>query len=304
MPPGSSPIERERRIHRVAARQQGQVSRAQLLALGLGAEAIKHRLKTGRLIAIRRGVYSMGLAPLTRERRWAAAVLACGHGAVLSHLSAAALWELRPVDPVTIDVSVPRRNARTRDAIRVHRPRHLGGDVTHCRDIPVTSLPRTLIDLAETVSTRALERALDEAEFLKLLDEEKLRVALERNHRRSGASRVRRALRRHEPGTTRTRTALEEAFYVLVLASGLPQPEVNVALGPLTVDFLWREPGLVVETDGGASHNRAAQREEDSRRDALLTTAGYATLRFTWDQVHDRPEEVLAALEAKLRQLG
>ncbi len=292
-------------MQRLAGRQQGHVSRTQLLALGFGPEAIKHRLKTGRLIAVRRGVYSVGLATTTRERRWAAAVLACGQGAVLSHLSAAALWELRPVDPVTIDVSVPRRNARIRDGIRVHRPRHLDReDRTHRRGIPITSLPRTLIDVAEVLSRRSLERVADEAEFLKLLNENSVAETLERNRGRTGAARLRRTLRRHEPGTTRTRTALEEAFYVLVSASGLPQPEVNVAVGRLTVDFLWRDPGLVVETDGGASHNRAAQREEDSRRDALLATAGYATLRFTWAQVHDRPTEVLAAVEAKLRQLG
>lgn len=248
-------------------------------------------------------MYSVGLAPPTRERRWAAAVLACGPGAVLSHLSAGVLWELREIDPVTIDVSVPRRNARSRDGIRVHRPRRLDRvDVTRCRGIPVTSLPRTLIDLAETVSTRTLERALDEAEYLKRLDEPTLHAALHRNGGRIGATRLRAALCRHEPGTTRTRTTLEEAFYELVTASGLEQPEVNVAIGPFTVDFLWREPGVVVETDGGASHDRAAQREEDSTRDALLAAAGYETLRFTWHQVHDRPAEVLAALEAKLRR--
>ncbi|HZI90102.1 MAG TPA: DUF559 domain-containing protein [Thermoleophilaceae bacterium] len=150
------------------------------------------------------------------------------------------------------------------------------------------------------MSTRSLERALDEAEFLKRLDEEDLAEALERNYGRTGAKRLRRTLRRHERGTTRTRTTLEEAFYVLVMANGLPRPEVNVAIGRLTVDFLWRERGLVVETDGGASHDRAAQREEDSRRDAVLATAGYETLRFTWHQVHRRPAEVVAALEAKV----
>ena len=110
----SSPLDRERRINRLAAGQHGEVSRAQLLDLGLGAGAIEHRVRTGRLSPSRRGVYSVGVSPPSRERRWMAALLACGPGAVLSHLSAAALWELRPVDPVVIDVSVPRRNARAR----------------------------------------------------------------------------------------------------------------------------------------------------------------------------------------------
>ena len=283
-------------------RQHGEVSRAQLLFLGLGAGAIKHRVTTGRLTASRRGVYSVGVAQATRERRWMAALLSVGDGAVLSHLSAAALWDLCPVDPATIDVSIPRRGTRPRDGIRVHRPRHLDrADVGRRRWVPVTSVPRTLIDVAEVVSVRSLERVVDEAEFLKLLNEEELASALERNRGRAGSKRLQRTLHRHQPGTSRTRTKLEEAFYVLVTASALPQPEVNVPIGRLTVDFLWREHGLVAETDGGASHNRAAQREEDSRRDAVLAAAGYETLRFTWDQVQRRPAEVLAALSARLQ---
>ena len=114
------------------------------------------------------------------------------------------------------------------------------------------------------------------------------------------AEQLRSALRRHEPGTTRTRTTLEETFFVLVMAAGLPQPEVNVRIGPFTVDFFFRESNLVVETAGGASHNRGAQRERDARRDAWLAAAGYETLRFTFNQVHSHPAEVLAALRAKL----
>ena len=301
MRPKRGPTELEQRILGLAEGQHGQVSRSQLLALGLGAGAIKHRVTVGRLIVTRRGVYSVGVGSATRERRWMGALLSCGRGAVLSHLSAAALWELRPVDPATIDVSIPRRGTRPHDGIRVHRPRHLDrADVDRRYWVPVTSVPRTLIDVAEVLSCRSLERAVDEAEFLKLLSEEELASALERNRGRTGAKRLRRTLDRHRPGTSRTRTKLEEAFYVLVTASGLPQPEVNVPIGRLTVDFLWRERGLVAETDGGASHNRAAQREEDSRRDAVLAAAGYETPRFTWHQIHRPPAEVLAALSAKL----
>jgi len=301
MQPKTNPLGLEQRIHRLAESQHGEVSRSQLLALGLGAGAIKHRVGNGRLVPSTRGVYSVGVPSATRERRWMAAVLACDPGAVLTHLSGTALWALRPVDPVIIDVSVPRRNARSRTGIRVHRPCRLDPeDVTRRRGIPVTTVPRTLIDLAEVLSTRSLERAVDEAEFLKLLSEADLAAALERNRGRTGAARLERTLRRHEPGTTRTRTKLEESFFALVIASGLPQPEVNVAVGRLTVDFLWREQRLVVETDGGASHDRAAQREEDSRRDAVLAAAGYETLRFTWRQVRHRAAEVIAALESKL----
>jgi very-short-patch-repair endonuclease/predicted transcriptional regulator of viral defense system len=296
-----SPARLQRRINRLAERQYGAVSRSQLLRLGLGAEAIQHRLAAGRLSLLHRGVYAVGPGPGTRERRWAAAVLACGEGAVLSHLSAAALWGLRAVDPAVIDVSVATRNRRCRDGLRIHRPRHLDpADTTHHRAIPVTAIPRTLIDLAEMVSRRSLERALDEAEFLGLLVGVQVEQALERHRGRAGAARLAACLRRHEPGTTRTKSPLEEAFLALVREVGLAQPEVNVRLGPYEIDFLWREQRLAVETDAGASHDRAAARERDAARDAWLAAADYESLRFTWHQVTERPGEVVAAVEAKL----
>ena len=187
------------------------MSRGQLIRLRLGAEAIKHRLGCGRLSPLHRGVYALGAGPATKERRWAASVLASGDGAVLSHLSAAALWELRSVDPSAIDVSVRSRNRHSRDGLRVHRPRRLDPpDTTRCRRLPVTTVARTLIDLAEVVSRRSLERALDEAEFLGLLHHQQpqLEKALERNGGRTGAARLAACMRRHDPGTTRTKNAL------------------------------------------------------------------------------------------------
>jgi very-short-patch-repair endonuclease len=293
----------EERIERLAASRFGVVSRAQLMSLGLGAEAIRHRLRSGRLRQVHRGVYAVGPAPLTREGRWTAAVLACGDEAVLSHLSAAALWGIRPADPAVIDISLASRGKRSRQGIRVHRPSCLDTEDTTCRHgIPVTTVARTLIDLAVVLGARSRERLLDEAEYLKLLDPGELQAALERNRTRTGASRLEATLRCHEPGTTRTRSALEEAFLLLVRRAALPQPEVNARLGPWTVDFLWRERRLVVETDGGRSHDRARQRERDSARDAWLVANHYRPLRLTWPQVTERPEEVLAALEAATRQ--
>ncbi|MEJ7789434.1 MAG: DUF559 domain-containing protein [Thermoleophilaceae bacterium] len=290
----------ESRIERLALRQQNQVTRAQLLALGLGAEAIRHRVGSRRLVVRYRGVYSLGFAPPTREGRWMAAVLAHGGGAALSHLSAAALWELRAIDPAVIDVVLPSRSGqRPRVGIRLHRPTRLQpNDSTRRHNIPVTTVARTLIDLAEVLGARSLERALDEAEFLRLLDRSALSAALERNHGRTGAARLAATLARHDPGSTRTRSALEEAFLLLTRRAGLPQPEVNARLGPWTIDFLWRERRLAVETDGGRSHNRKRQRESDSARNAWLIANDYRPLRLTWVQVTTRPEEVLEALKA------
>ena len=296
------PLELERRVRGLAARQHGVVSARQLVALGLGRGAIEHRLRTGRLTRAGRGVYAFGLGPATQEARWLAAALACSDGSAISHLSGAAVWRLREVDPVTIDVTVPRRSGRRRAGIRVHRPRHLApGDFTWHRGVPVTSVPRTLIDVAEVVSIRSLERMLDEAEFLRLLDLARLDVTLERHRGRPGSARVRSLLEHHQPGSTRTRNALEERFLLIVREAGLPQPDVNQELGSYEVDFLWRDARLVVETDGGASHDRHSQRERDGRRDAGLAIDGYRTERFTYDQVMNRPAEVTAVLETLLR---
>jgi len=167
--------------------------------------------------------------------------------------------------------------------------------------VPVTSVPRTLIDVAEVVSIRSLERMLDEAEFLRLLDLARLDVTLERHRGRPGSARVRSLLEHHQPGSTRTRNALEERFLLIVREAGLPQPEVNQELGSYEADFTWRDARLVVETDGGASHDRHSQRERDGRRDAGLAIDGYRTERFTYDQVMNRPAEVTAVLETLLR---
>lgn len=280
------------------------VCRPDLLELGLSRDQIDDRLRTGSLEPAYRGVYVVGGAPRTREQRWAAAVLACGATAVLSHLSSAALWALTEIDPVVIDVSVASRSRRTRQGIRAHRPRRLEGeDTTFHRGIATTTVARTLIDVAVVVSTRSLERLLDEAEYLRLLDPTDLERALERNDGRAGVARLRRVRSRHDPGTTRTRSPLEEAFLLLTRQAGLPPPLVNQPLGPYTIDFLWSEHRVAVETDGRAAHERIAARERDHRRDAWLHAHGYLPLRFSYTQVTSRPAEVLAALRPRLQPM-
>ncbi len=271
------------------------------MELGLSSEAIARRLRSGRLVRLRTGVYSIGGTPPTADTRWAAAVLACGDGAVLSHLSAAALWRLSEKDPLVIDVSLPGRGKRTRDGVRVHRPRRLDPeDVTRHRGIPATTVARTLIDCAAVLGSRSVERIVDEADYLGLLKPSEVEGALVRNLGRTGAARLSKVLLRHQPGSTRTRTPLEESFFGLVRRARLPQPLVNAKLGPYTIDFLWPDQRIAVETDGRSAHERAAARERDYRRDSWLTTAGYRPLRFTWHQVHDDEQGVLGALRAVL----
>lgn len=297
-----TPADLQRQVSRLFLARHA-VNRPDLLALGLSRDDIAGRLRIGSLEPAYRGVYVLAGAPRTPEQRWAAAVLACGPTAVLSHLSAAALWRLTETDPVVIDVSLAGRSKRRRDGIRVHRPRRLAAaDTTEHLGIPVTTVARTLIDLAVVVSARSLERLVDEAEYLGVLDTADLETTLERNEGRAGVTRLRRLLTSHEPGTTRTGSPLEEAFLLLVRQAGLADPLVNTRLGPYTIDFLWPAQRVAVETDGRAAHDRIRARERDYRRDAWLHANGYLPLRFTWTQVTERPGEVLDALRPKLGQ--
>jgi hypothetical protein len=235
-----------------------------------------------------------------------AAVLACGRGAVLSHRSAAALWELRPSSRAAVDVSTPTRAGRRRDGIDVHRGAGLAArDVTTVDAIACTSVARTLLDLAEIVDPRGLERAIERAEILRLLDMRLLDDVLARARGRRGAGTLRAVLSHAEPAGTLTRSELEERFLAICRATGLPHPEVNawLALHPngVEADFLWRRQRLIAETDGRAVHATLRAFEGDRRRDQLLAVAGWRVIRFTYDQVARHPADVGATLAALLR---
>src|SRR4029077_10528564 len=164
----------------LAEQQHGVVARRQLLELGLSSQAIQHRLSKGRLHRVERGVYSVGRPELNRRGRWMAAVLACGSRAVLSHRSAAALWGIGTELPNWIEISVPVTSVRKRDRVRVHRrPNLRSSDVTVRDGIPVTNPVRTLIDIARRLDPPRLERAINEADRLDLVDPERLFAALE-----------------------------------------------------------------------------------------------------------------------------
>jgi len=161
----------DRAVAELAGQQHGVVARRQLLAFGLGPGAIEHRIANGRLHRVHYGVYAVGYRSLTPHGRWLAAVLAAGPGAVLSHRSAAALWGLRPAAGRRIDVTVRRRGRRDRPGIAVHVTRELRDrDRAQRVSIPVTSVARTLLDLAGVIPERQLSRAFEEADRADLLD--------------------------------------------------------------------------------------------------------------------------------------
>ena len=287
----------DRRIADLADRQHGVVEYSQLLALGLTRWAIEERVRQGRLFRLFRGVYAVGRRNVNREGWWRAATLTAGEGAVLSYRSAGGLWTVTKRIAL-IEVTVCGTGGRSRrKGLTIHRTSSLPPDEVAVRDgIPVTTLPRSLLDLAEVLSRRELERALDEAQFQRLLNLDASWRVVDRHPGRAGASRLARALDEHVIGTTRTNEGLEERFFTLIRGAGLPEPLVKEKVGPYELDFLWPDARLVVETDDRASHERLATYETDRERDAFLDDAGYRVRRFTWRKVTREPDEVIATV--------
>jgi very-short-patch-repair endonuclease len=233
-----------------------------------------------------------------------AAVLACGEGAFLSHRSAAALWDLAPNQRATIDVSSPTRAGRRHRGVMVHRV-WCPDQVEVVEGIPCASVPLALLQLAGVVDRRRLERALERAEVLELFDLYAILELLERaGRRRPGAGRLRRALALNRPEAPVSRTELERRFLGLCRRHDLPLPSfrawVPVDGEGMEVDFLWRETGLVVETDSRRFHSTTRAFETDRRRDQHLVAAGYKVVRFTWRQITDTPSEVVTTLRSLL----
>jgi very-short-patch-repair endonuclease len=282
--------------------QHGVVARRQLLELGFTPSAIDHRVTKGRLHVVWRGVYAVGRPELTSQGRWMAAVLGCGPDAVLSHESAAVLWEIRPARGGQIEVSVPLRVVRRQPGIVVHRRRVLAAtEVTKCRGIPVTTPIVTLVDIATGLDQGQLEAAINEADKRGLIHPEELRSALDGLDRRPGLAALRKTLDRRT--LTLTDSELERRFLPVTRKAGLPAPETGRYVNGFKVDFYWPDLGLVVETDGLRYHRTPAQQARDRLRDQAHTTAGLTPLRFTQAQIRFEPHYVRTTLSAVARRL-
>jgi REase_MTES_1575 len=290
-----------RAVVKLAATQHTVIGLDQLRELGLSASAVRDRAASGRLHRIHHAVYSL-VPPelLTRDGRYMAAVLACGPEAVLSYRSAAALHELRHTDRSKIDVTIPGRSPRRHPGIDLHRSTTLRPeDTTRVRNIPVTTVERTVLDLGQVIDRRGVERACNQAEILDVFDLDGLLDQIGRNHGRLAARRLRAVLDDHYPGSTPTWSRLEEKFLALCRAARLPGPEVNAWITPddgdptsIRVDFVWREQRLIVETDGHSTHRTRQAFEHDRTRDQRLTVAGWTVIRITWRQLSRHPEQV------------
>jgi very-short-patch-repair endonuclease len=276
-----------RRVAGLASRQHGVVSRSQLLAAGMSAREIVVWQRHRRLHPLHRGVYAVGHRALTRRARWMAAVLAAGPGAVLSHRSAAALWGVR--DGHAIEVTAPRQCRRP--GITAHRAALRPDETTTHDGNPVTSAARTLFDLAAVVSRHQLERAIAQAEFLRLTGPLSLDALLTRYPGARGAAPLAAVTTAQQP-LDLTRSELESRFVAFLDAHGVARPRTNVNVEGAERDCVWPRARLVVELDGRAAHATPAAFERDRARDRALTRAGWRVVRITWRQLHDDPERL------------
>lgn len=231
-----------------------------------------------------------------------AAVLVGGSSAVLSHESAAALWGVRATRSGRIHVTAPRFR-RSRASLALHRSHLPDDEVSAVGGIPATTVARTLLDLAAFLAHREVERALAQAEVLRLYEKLSLPDLLERYPGRRGAAIAREAIAAVSLGSTLTRSELEERFLGFLDRFGFARPAVNADLAVASrwfvADFAWRRARLIVELDGYAFHSTAAAFERDRARDRALSVDGWRVVRVTWRQLHDEPE----ALAIDLRRL-
>jgi very-short-patch-repair endonuclease len=239
-----------------------------------------------------------------------AAVLACGHGAVVSHRSAAALYKVLPY-PARGDVwiTTPSAAGGQRPGIRLRRTRRLHRlDVSELDGLPITSLSRTILDLAAIVEKAQLEQAV--AQVLvgtkagmtgarRRVTVADLREGLARNPGRRGALRLRTLLER-TAGPALTESEAERLFLRIVRCDGLPEPQTQGRIGPYRVDFLWPDQRVVAEIDGFTFHSHGAAFQRDRARTNDLQLRGYTVLRFTWADLTRRANHVAARVRDAL----
>lgn len=278
---------RWRLASRIAARQHGVVTRGQLRAVGLTDHQITWAVRTVRLRPVHRGVFVFGAGPLSPPGRWSAAVLVCGPTAALGYRSAAAHWDLRPTSARSSEVVVARTMRPTHGEVIVHRhPRMASDEVTEHLGIRVTTVARTVLDLAAVVSPRVLRRAVSQAEILRRFDRHAVELLLERHPGHRGRAPLERLLAAWtEPGTARS--PQEESFPELCARFGFPRPVMNAEVLGMEIDAVFFDERIAVELDGYAFHAGAIRWEDDHEKRARLVAAGWTVLAYSYRQQRD-----------------
>ncbi len=277
------------------------VSVRQLALLGHSRKAVAKAAKSGRMHRIHRGVYAVGHEQLTWEGHCLAAVLA-HEPALASHTSAGWLWELLDSRPSTYEFTAAHRR-RSTPGIRFHAGVLKGADIAHRRGIPVTSAPRTLLDLAgRPRQLPTIDRLLHRAAELGLLDRRALEELLARTTGHPGHPRLREALRLYQPRTRVTRSELERCFLAHLEAARLPAPATNYIVGAYELDCYWLDERFGVELDVYATHGSPLSFERDRERTDDLLAIGVEIARVTDLRLEREPAAVMARVAAHLER--
>jgi hypothetical protein len=286
----------------LAKRQHGVVSIRQLVTLlGYSASAIDRATHAGRLHRIHRGVYSVGHTSLSRHGKCLAAVLACGPNALLSHRSAAWLLGISSGSPAPFAVTAPVPR-KSRPPIELHHSRILTGEDRAVEEgIPVTSLPRTLLDVAATTRFERLRRMVERSEELGIFDLGPIESLLARSGGHPGNGSLRRAVAIYGPVAV-TRSGVERRFLDLVLAAGLPRPSTNFVVLGFELDAYWSEERFAVELDVFETHGSREAFERDRLRQEDLKLAGIEMIRVTGNRLRSEPDQVVERVGRLLAQ--
>jgi hypothetical protein len=285
----------------LAKRQYGVVAHEQLVALGYSEGAIGRGVKAGRLHRVLRGVYAVGHSALSPHGDCMAAVLTCGDGALLSHQSSAWIWGLLPTWPPTQHVTVPARGHQ-RDGVHLHHSTIIEvADRAEVERLPVTSVARTLLDLACRRRTKELENAVDRAHRMDLLDLDAVDSLIARSGGHAGRRRLGQAIELYrDPAFDRARS--ERLFLDLVKGAGLPRPAINAFVAGHELDAFWEEERFAVEIDGWIAHGNRRSFERDPVRIEDLKLAGIDAIRLTARRIERHPAAVVKRLAQHLER--
>jgi very-short-patch-repair endonuclease len=286
----------EAELARIARAGHGVVTRAQLLNAGVTADEIKLRVRKGGLIRVHRGVYRVGHRAPSVEATYLAAVLAAGEGALLSGRAAAHLLGLLKGSAPPPEVTA--RTQRRIEGVKTHRSRLLDArDAATVRGIPVTTVPRTLVEISSELSSDVLARACHEAGVRYGTTPGAVEAVLARRPNAPGARKLRRVI---HGDVHVTLSKLEARFLELLRAEGLPLPVTNRPAGGRRVDCRWPEHQLTIELDGYRFHNSRHSWEQDRRREREARARGDDFRRYSYEDVTGDPTLMLAELRALL----
>jgi very-short-patch-repair endonuclease len=291
----------DQKVVALAARQHSVVERGQALALGMTKREIDYRIEMGRLVVVEPRIYLVPGSPKTWERIAMAAVLAAGRDAVVSYFAAGWLLGLTQKKPAIIDITIPHeRHPLKGRGRRLHRVRLLASDVTVFNRIPTTAKARTLLDLAGVLPGPQLEAALDRTVLNKRVPLEVL-AAYVADKRTKGVADLKRLIKNRRLGIPESE--LERLFERAMKKARLPMPKRQHTTIRRRVDYVYRDLGIAIELDGYAEHGDRQAFQEDRRRQNELVNAGWTVLRFTWEDLKQRPGYVAETIRTACHRL-